>query len=332
MSVRVVRGGLLCTIQDLGRHGLQHVGIVPCGAMDPLAHRVANALVGNDDTSATLECTVIGPELAFEEDTLIALYGGAFEDKRSRLPANRPVLVKAGTTVALGSAVRGARAYLAIAGGFLVAEVLGSRSTYVQAGFGGLQGRPLRAGDLLQTVRGLAELSAQRFSRQASITVGAVRSVRWSAPELSVPVGEPVRLRAMPGRHYEQFEGDAHASFFSAAWRVSPQSNRMGYRLQGTPLKRARRVEVLSEPTCLGTVQVPNDGSPIVLMADHQTTGGYPKIAEVASADMPCLAQLAPGATVHFVQCSVEEAYDADIAAIARFRAVEQAVKDRLCA
>ena len=329
MSVRVVRAGLLSTIQDLGRHGLQHLGIVPCGAMDPLAHHMANALVGNDAASATLECTVIGPELTFEEDALIALYGGAFEDKRTRLPANRPALVRAGTTVAIGAAARGCRAYLAIAGGFVVDEVLGSRSTYLPAGFGGLQGRPLRAGDALETVPRLAQLSAERFSRLAAVDGGAVRTVRWSAPELSVPGAQPIALRAMEGRHHEQFDHDAREAFFSRPWRVSPNANRMGYRLEGPPLKRSERVEVLSEPTCLGTVQVPNDGAPIVLMADHQTTGGYPKIAEVASADTPCLAQLAPGATVRFTRCSVEDAYAADVAALERFRAVRQAVQDR---
>jgi antagonist of KipI len=300
--------------------------------MDPIAHRIANALVGNEETCATIECTVLGPELMFEEDALIALYGAAFEDKRSRLPANRPVLVKAGTTVGVGSAVRGSRAYLAIAGGFDVGEALGSRSTYVPAGFGGLYGRPLRAGDRLEIVSDVAELSARRFSRQPAISAGAVRSVRWSAPELNLPGGQPVALRAMEGRHHEQFDEPSREAFFAKAWRVSPSSNRMGYRLEGSPLNRRHRVEVLSEPTCLGTVQVPNDGAPIVLMADHQTTGGYPKIAEVASADIPCLAQLAPGARLRFVKCSVDEAYEADVEALARFHAVRQAVMDRLSA
>jgi antagonist of KipI len=331
MSVRVMRPGLLSTVQDLGRYGWQHLGIVPCGAMDGVAHSMANALVGNEPSSATLECTLRGPELLFEEDALIAVYGAAFQDRRRALPANRPVLVKAGTTIAVGAAVRGSRAYLAIAGGFLADEVLGSRSTYVPAKFGGLHGRPLEAGDRLPTVPGLAELSAQRFARQAStVAIGDVLSVRWSVPELSVPHAHPVEVRAMKGRHHAQFDADSRQAFFSRAWRVSPHSNRMAYRMEGPRLRRARGIEVLSEPTCLGTVQVPNDGSPIVLMADHQTTGGYPKIAEVAGVDIPCLAQVSPGASVRFVECSVEAAYEADDQAHERFRSVRDAVRNRL--
>lgn len=333
MSVRVVRAGLLSTVQDLGRYGFQHLGIVPCGAMDGLAHAMANALVGNDEHCATLECTILGPELAFEKDALIAVYGGVFQDRRQPLPTNRPVLVPAGTTIAVGSAMRGSRAYLAIAGGFAVDEVLGSRSTYVPAGFGGLGGRPLEAGDGLVTVEGLAELSRQRFAKQSeAVAIGNLRSVRWSAPELSVPRSQPVEVRALEGRHHAQFDPASREAFFSAPWRVSAQSNRMGYRLEGPRLKRKRAVEVLSEPTCLGTVQVPNDGAPIVLMADHQTTGGYPKIAEVAAADMPCLSQVSPGASVRFVRCSVEEAYAAEDEALERFRAVREAVHNRLSA
>jgi antagonist of KipI len=331
MSVRVTRPGLLSTLQDLGRYGLQHLGIVPCGAMDAPAHAMANALVGNDEACATLECTLIGPELVFEEDALIALYGATFQDKRRALPASRPVLVRAGTSVALGSAVRGSRAYLAIAGGFAVDDVLGSRSTYVPAAFGGLGGRPLATGDRLPTVEGLAELSAERFARQTNtVAVGELRSVRWSAPELSVPRAQPVEVRAMKGRHHAQFDGDSRAAFFSRPWRVSPNSNRMAYRLEGPTLRRKRALEVLSEPTCLGTVLVPNDGAPIVLMADHQTTGGYPKIAEVAGADIPYLAQLSPGATLRFVECSVEAAWQADDEAHERFRSVREAVRNRL--
>ena len=331
MSVQVLRPGLLSTVQDLGRYGLQHLGIVPCGAMDSLAHCMANALVGNDKSCATLECTILGPELRFEEDALVALYGAAFEDRRRTLPGNRPVLVRAGTTISVGAAVRGARAYLAIAGGFSVPAVLGSRSTYVPANFGGHDGRPLQAGDRLETIEGLADISARRFGAQAdAIVLGDLRSVRWSAPELNLPGKEPVEARAMDGRHHAQFDAASREAFFSAPWRVAPQSNRMAYRLEGVRLQRTRAIEVLSEPTCLGTVQVPNDGSPILLMADHQTTGGYPKIAEVASADIPRLAQVSPGASIRFVRCSVDEAYEAEDETLKRFRAVREAVQTRL--
>ncbi len=332
MTVRVVRSGLLTTVQDLGRSGLQHLGIVPCGAMDPVAHRLANALVGNSATAATLECTVLGPELVFSRDSLVALYGATFEARIGGVPfpKNRPVLVSAGSVLATGTAVRGARAYLAIAGGFTVPQALGSRSTYVPAGFGGLSGRALKAGDVIPCAPDVRELSEARFKRIArngSQSLTGFRTVRWSAAELTLPYEGSLAVRALEGRHYGQFDAASHAAFFGEAWRVSPDSNRMGYRLTGPRLTRTRAVEILSEPTCLGTVQVPNDGTPIALMADHQTTGGYPKIAEIAGVDIPGLAQLAPGGRLRFVRCTLEEAQAARRVARERFRSVSQAVE-----
>ncbi|HEX7055524.1 MAG TPA: biotin-dependent carboxyltransferase family protein [Burkholderiales bacterium] len=330
MSVCVLRPGLFSTLQDLGRYGHQHLGIVPCGAMDPVSHAMANALVGNDEGEATLECTVVGPELRFEQDALVALYGAACEGRGARLPANRPVLVPAGETVSIGTAVRGTRAYLAVAGGFRVPPVLGSRSTYAPAGFGGLAGRALRSGDRLPTVEPLAELSAERFSRLSGVLArGRLRTVRWSVPELTLPRAGTLLVRAMEGRHRAQFDAASQAAFFSHEWRVSPSSDRIGYRLEGPRLQRAKPLDVLSEPTCLGTVQVPNDGCPIVLMADHQTTGGYPKIAELASADMPQLAQLPAGARVRFLACSVEEAQHAEDRQLELLAGLRRAVQDR---
>jgi antagonist of KipI len=333
MSMRVVRAGMLTSVQDLGRYGLQHLGIVPGGAMDLVAHRIANALVGNPAQAATLECTVLGPNLIVEHDVLVALYGAAFDAKAGGLPLprNRPLLIKAGTSLSIGSAVRGARAYLAIAGGFQVPEVLGSRSTYIPAGFGGLSGRAVKAGDQLPGNADLAQVSASRFERlmrrQTGIDSAGLRSVRWFVPELTLPQGSGMTVRAMEGRHHAQFDSASREAFFSQNWRISPDSNRMGYRLEGPRLTRTRPVDILSEPTCLGTVQVPNDGAPIALMADHQTTGGYPKLAEIAGADIPGLAQLAPGGSVRFVKCALEEAEAARLAADERIRELLQAIE-----
>ena len=328
----MVRPGVLSTLQDLGRFGLQHLGIVPGGAMDPVSHRIANALVGNPSQAATLECTVLGPELIFGRDTLVALYGAACQAKAGGqpLPLNRPVLLAAGSTLAVGAAVRGARAYLAVAGGFQVAAVLGSRSTYLPAGFGGLSGRAIKAGDRLATLEDLDRVSRARFERVAKgkAAVGAdFRALRWSAPELTLPFEAGYAARAMPGRHYEQFDAASREAFYGEVWRVSTDSNRMGYRLSGPRLTREKAVEILSEPTCLGTVQVPNDGTPIALMADHQTTGGYPKIAEIAGADIASLAQLAPGGSVRFVKCTLQEAQAARQAATERLRVVLRGIE-----
>jgi antagonist of KipI len=296
MSLRVLRPGLLTTLQDHGRHGLQHVGLCPGGAMDPVALALANALVGNARDEAALEITVIGPELAFEEDTLVAVCGAEF---KGSFPHNRPVLAPAGSRFNVGRAVRGARAYVAVAGGFAVEPVLGSRSTYLPGGFGGLQGRALRQGDVLP-LRDPA--AAKRFSKLKKTKDG---TVKWSAPPLTLPDREPILIHVLEGQHYASFDSSAQRAFLDAVWRIAPESNRMGFRLAGPALVRARADEILSGPTALGSVQVPANGAPIALMADHQTTGGYPRIAEIVSADVPRLAQLAPGGTVHFARCDL---------------------------
>jgi allophanate hydrolase subunit 2 len=151
----------------------------------------------------------------------------------------------------------------------------------------------------------VAELSKERFSRLKGRNRA---SVRWSAPPLTVADREPIVLHVIEGEHYPSFDANSHRAFLDTVWRIAPESNRMGFRLAGPALARAAGDEILSGPTCLGTVQVPASGLPIVLMADHQTTGGYPRIAEIASADVPRLAQLAPGGTLHFARCSLDTA------------------------
>ena len=297
MSVRVLRPGLLTTVQDRGRHGFQRVGLCPGGAMDPVALALANALVGNAPGEAALEITLIGPELLFERDTLVAVCGAEF---KGSFPHNRPVLVAKGARFSVGRAVRGARAYLAVAGGFAIDPVLGSRSTYLPGRFGGFEGRALKHGDVLRLRDGIA---SERF---ASLKGSRENTVRWSAPPLTLPDREPILVHVIEGQHFASFDANSQRAFFDTVWQVAPDSNRMGFRLGGAPLGRPQADEILSGPTCLGSVQVPPSGVPIALMADHQTTGGYPRIAEIASADVARLAQLAPGGKVHFARCSLE--------------------------
>ena len=290
------------TVQDLGRHGHQHVGLCPGGAMDPVSLTLANALVGNERGAAALEITVLGPDLEFDEDTLIAIVGAEFE---ADVPLNRPVLVAAGSHVSVSRAARGARGYLAVAGGIDVEAVLGSRSTYLPGAFGGLEGRVLKRGDVLPLVENVAQLSRERYERLKNKRAS---SVRWSAMPFTVPDREPIVLHAIEGEHFADFDANNQRAFFDTIWRVTPDSNRMGYRLAGPPLVRGKADEILSGPTALGSVQVPANGVPIALMADHQTTGGYPRIAEIASADVPRLAQIAPGGSVHFARTTLEMA------------------------
>jgi antagonist of KipI len=302
MSIRVLRPGLLMTVQDLGRHGHQHVGLCPGGAMDPMSLVMANALVSNEPGAAALEITVLGPDLEFERETLVALVGAEFE---ADIPMNRPVLIAAGSRASISRAARGARGYLAVAGGIAVPSVLGSRSTYLPGGFGGLEGRVMKRGDLLPLVPEAEQLSRERYEQLKN---RRGNSVRWSVPTFTVPDREPIVLHAIEGEHFADYDANAQRAFYDTIWRVTPDSNRMGYRLAGPALARAKKDEILSGPTALGSVQVPANGAPIALMADHQTTGGYPRIAEIASADVPRLAQIAPGGTVHFARCGLDMA------------------------
>jgi antagonist of KipI len=258
---------------------------------------LANALVGNPPTEAALEITVIGPELLFEQEALVAVCGAEFQGS---FPHNRPVLARAGTRFNVGRASRGARAYIAVAGGFAIDPVLGSRSTYLPGHFGGFEGRALKHGDVL-ALRDSA--ASERFSSLKKTRDG---TVRWSAPPLTLPDREPILVHVIEGQHFASFDAASQRAFFDTVWRVAPDSNRMGFRLSGPPLGRPEADEILSGPTCLGSVQVPPSGVPIALMADHQTTGGYPRIAEIASADVARLAQLAPGGKVHFARCSLD--------------------------
>jgi antagonist of KipI len=323
MSLRTVRPGALATVQDLGRRGLQHLGIVAGGAMDPVALRIANALVGNAAGAAALEIALSGPELLVGRDALVALYGARFAADADgvALPQSRPVLVRAGTRLRIGRATAGSFGYLAVAGGLDVPPVLGSRSTYLAGGFGGWRGRPLERDAELAFAPEAEALAAARFARAARrrrpIRAGRCETVAWFVPPATLPEHEAPVVRALSGRHADAFQDAARSAFYAERWQVAPDSNRMGYRLRGPRLALAAPLEILSQATCLGTVQVPPAGQPIVLMADHQTTGGYPKIAEVIAADMPMLAQLAPGAGLRFAPVTLEEA-DAAREALAR--------------
>ena len=314
MTLRVLRPGALATVQDLGRRGHQHLGIVPGGAMDPVSHRVANALVGNQAGAATIEIALSGPELAFGADALIALHGARFaaEIDGVPLPQSRPVLVRAGARLRIARAEAGCFAYLAVAGGIEVEPVLGSRSTYLAGEYGGWRGRLLGRDAVLPVAPDAGALGAARFARatrrRRAIAAGRCESVAWFAPAATLPEHDAPVVRALEGVHAGLFDAAARAAFFAERWRIAPDSNRMGYRLVGPRLELTAPTEILSQATCLGTVQVPPSGQPIVLMADHQTTGGYPKIAEAIAADAPMFAQLAPGASLRFAAVTFAEA------------------------
>ena len=303
--------GVLTTVQDRGREGHQREGIPVSGAMDELSLRVANLLVGNDENAAALETTLVGPTLRFDEQTLIALTGadiGAAVDG-IRIPPWRPACVAAGAILTSEAAARGCRAYLAVAGGIDVSPVLGSRSTYSRAGLGGVDGRPLHRGDLV-SCGAPGELS-RRIA--AAILHGApatkVVVAHWGAAPTLVPFFRSgAAIRVIEDVHTSLLTAASLERLWNAEFRVAAQSDRMGYRLEGPALELTRPVEILSEAVAFGTIQLPPGGSPIVLMADRQTTGGYPRIGAVASVDLPLLAQLRPGDRLRFRPGSLTDA------------------------
>lgn len=284
MEINVTRGGMLTTVQDLGRPGHRASGVPLSGAMDAFALRVANLLAGNAENTAALECTLVGPELVFSADTVVALGGAEFDG----LSTWQPKVMRAGERLKLGATQRGARGYLAIAGGFEVTPVLGSRSTYLRAGFGGFQGRALRDGDVL-TAPDVARHMSDHWRIDARI--------------LPAYSASPT-VRVVRGAQLDDFG----AALFEAEFKILPQSDRMGIRLGGSKLARIGAVELVSSAVAPGTVQVPADGQPIVLMADAQTIGGYPQAAHVISVDLPLVAQLRAGDRVRFTEVSLEEA------------------------
>lgn len=295
--IHVVKPGLQTTVQDLGRWGHQAYGVPVAGPMDTISHRLANLLVGNASDAATLEITLIGPELEFAAGAVIAICGADFDVAAGGQAVGLGVSTRVapGTRLIFGRRRAGARAYLAVAGGLQLPLVLGSRATHVVSGMGGL-GRALIAGDRLPFVAAQGVMTPRR------------------ALGLTLPASNRARLRLLPGPQVEWFEPAAMDVLTSVSFRISPRSNRMGFRLEGPPLTRRRPGEPISEPLAFGALQVPMAGEPILLMADRQTAGGYPKIANVIAADLPLAGQLAPGDFVEFVRCSRHEAAAALIA------------------
>jgi len=288
MEMKLHKAGVLTTVQDLGRYGHRSSGVPVCGPMDTIALRIANLLVGNPEGCACLEITLVGPEIEFSTDKVIAVCGA----KLSGVEMNRPLSVKAGEKIKLGSCISGSRAYLAISGGITTEPVLGSQSTYLRGHFGGLEGRALKDGDVLNIGKGL------------SLKKDVARFYISGSP-LSQYSGA-LTLRVIEGAHMAEFS----AGFFTQSYKVSVSSDRMGLRLMGKPLKRKVATDIVSRAVVCGTIQVPADGQPIMLMADAQTLGGYPQIAHVCSVDLPLAGQLKANDVVEFSLITANDAQE----------------------
>ncbi|QKG52310.1 biotin-dependent carboxyltransferase family protein [Hymenobacter sp. BRD67] len=333
MSISVLKPGLLTTVQDQGRFGYQQAGLVVSGALDAVALCTANLLVGNPETAAGLECTLRGPTLRFDTDALLALTGAelAARINGQPVPTSRPVAVRAGTVLTFDAPPRGGRAYLAVAGGVAVPMVLGSRATYLRAALGGFQGRALRAGD---------ELPVGEWSATGAHLFAALRPANprgWAAASWWADAAQPraqptdaLLVRALPGPEYEQFTPESQQNFWAQTFGVTTETDRMGCRLSGPALTRHTAAELLSSAVTFGTVQVPAGGQPIVLLADCQTTGGYPRLVQVISADLGRLAQALPGIHLRFQVITLAEAQALYLAQQQRLRALSSAIQLRI--
>ncbi len=281
MSIRVLKAGLLTTIQDVGRFGYQAAGVTVAGAMDDYAYRIANWLVGNDANQAVLEMTLLGAELLFEVDSIIAICGADMAAQRNGKPLNnwRSYALSAGDVLSFGSAVSGCRTYLAVAGGIDCQMVLGSRSTDLRARLGGVDGRALQAGDVLPVKsRSQNDLLTTRLN------------------ERDIPQYQPINsIALLAGPQEEAFTEQARRTFYQSEYRVSADSNRMAYRLKGAALSTIEGSDIISDAIAFGSIQVAADGQPMIMLADRQTTGGYAKIATVISSERRRLAQVKPG-------------------------------------
>ena len=290
MKLHILNPGPQTTVQDRGRFGYMAYGIAPSGAMDQAAYEAANELLGNRNGEAVLEATLLGPTVQFDGDCVIALTGADMGALLDGVPLETYCShqVRAGQTLTMGLAKTGCRGYLAVSGGVDVPVVMGSRSTNLKCQLGGMEGRALKRGDVLEAAGGIP----------------AARKKTAEKPELS----QSVTVRVIPGPQDDLFTKRGLETLWSSTYTVSTSSDRMGLRLEGPTVETVSGSDIVSDGIAFGAIQVTSAGQPIILMADRQTTGGYAKVGTVCSADLPKLAQLKPGGIVQMKPISVQEA------------------------
>lgn len=307
MDVEVLHAGMFTTVQDLGRSHYQQYGVPVGGAMDQSALRMINMLVGNEENEAGLEITIMGPKLLIKKPTLLAIGGADMEPllNGERIPLWRPILAEEGSMLCFGKVKSDCRAYVTFAGGIHIDRTMGSKSTYIRATIGGIEGRMLKKGDYFQigAQPEMANCFIQDLQKDERI------KTKWAISNSVLPkYKKHPKLRVIADFEYNQFTEESRKAFFTKEYKVSNHADRMGYRVEGEVLNRIEEKEILSSPVTFGTIQVPNGGQPIILMADRQTTGGYPRIGNIISVDLPLLAQLKPGDYVSFEKITLEEA------------------------
>ena len=307
MRISIIKPGIFSTIQDLGRNNFLAQAVPVSGSMDSLAHRIANKAIGNDDNTATIEFSYADAIFKAETDILISYSGkGAYLNFNGQIvPDDRPLFFIKGSIIKFTPNVNGVRTYLAIAGGWNVPDLMQSKSTYVIAKLGGLDGRVLQKGDLLESINELSSLSKAIFKQ---LSKEGYSYAKWSIATTDLIPVDLKTIRVVPANEFGWFDIDSILSFLSNPYTVGIKSNRMGYQLVGKSLKRKIQKELLSTAVTPGTIQVTGSGELVMLMADCQTTGGYPRIARVADVDISLCAQLKPGDVINFTEISADEA------------------------
>lgn len=313
MSIRIINGGMLTTVQDNGRIGYQQFGVPVSGAMDPQAAAIANILVGNEDNEAVLEVTMLGPRIEFQEANCIAVTGGDLTpqlDGKS-FPMNRAVAVQKGQVLSFAAPRSGCRAYIAFAGGLEIPQVMGSRSTYLKAKIGGLEGRKLDKEDIIAFRAPTAQLPNME---------------KRAVADAETFTKTDVTLRVVLGPQDDAFTEAGIKTFLGETYAVTVQSDRMGCRLDGPVIEHVKDGNIISDGISFGAIQVPSEGKPIIMVADRQTVGGYTKIATVISADFSKAAQIKAGDKIRFVQVGITEAQDLYLDRKAYLRALREAL------
>ena len=313
MSITVLNPGLLTTVQDQGRIGYQQFGVSVSGVMDPRSASLANILVGNDEKEAVLECTMMGPHLQFDKANCIAITGGDLMPTLDGkpIPNYTAVKVEAGQVLKFTMPKTGCRAFIAFAGGLDIPEVMGSRSTYMKAKIGGVEGRKLVKGDVIGFRAPKAELKNMNFRSMASEFVPR----------------KEYTVRVVLGPQDDYFTDAGIETFLSQVYTVTAEFDRMGCRLEGAAIQHKDGGDIISDGIAFGAIQVPSSGQPIIMLGDRQTTGGYTKIANVISADFRILAQLKQGDKVRFEKVSVKAAQDALLTQRAALKTIRNALE-----
>lgn len=310
MGIIIEQGGFLTTVQDLGRFGYQIYGVGVAGAMDRRSLKIANLLVGNPVGEAVLEVTIMGPVIKFEEDTIIAITGGNISPMLNGKPLSMycAVSIKKGDVLKFSGLKTGCRSYIAFAGGIDVPKIMGSKSTYLRCNFGGYEGRALKKGDKINIKAPKTNLP--NFNNRF------VSPDDFSSNEIT--------LRVIRGPQDDYFTKKGINTFFTSTYTVSDEADRMGVRLTGEIIEHVEDGNMISDGIAFGSIQVPSNGQPIIVLADRQTTGGYTKIATVASFDLPLIGQAKPGVKIKFKEISIEEAQQIYLEECAELRELEK--------